>query len=54
MEITGQRYDFRGKTVAVIGGGNTAMDCCRTSIRCHADNVYVCTADRKRNACESN
>ncbi|MEJ5267364.1 MAG: molybdopterin-dependent oxidoreductase [Bacteroidales bacterium] len=41
MEITGQRYDFRGKTVAVIGGGNTAMDCCRTSIRCHADNVYV-------------
>ncbi len=41
MEITGQRYDFRGKTVAVIGGGNTAMDCCRTSIRCHADKVYV-------------
>ncbi|HNW74988.1 MAG TPA: 2Fe-2S iron-sulfur cluster-binding protein, partial [Bacteroidales bacterium] len=34
MEITGQRYDFRGKTIAVVGGGNTAMDCCRTSIRC--------------------
>ncbi len=41
MEVTGQRYDFRGKTIAVVGGGNTAMDCCRTSIRCHADKVYV-------------
>ena len=41
MEVTGQRYDFRGKTVAVVGGGNTAMDCCRTSKRCSADKVYV-------------
>ncbi len=41
MEATGQRYDFTGKTIAVIGGGNTAMDCCRTSIRCHAKKVYV-------------
>ena len=41
MEMTGQRYDFSGKTIAVVGGGNTAMDCCRTSIRCHADKVYV-------------
>jgi formate dehydrogenase major subunit len=41
MEVTGQRYDFRGKTVAVVGGGNTAMDCCRTSVRCRADKVYV-------------
>jgi formate dehydrogenase major subunit len=41
MEVTGQRYDFRGKTIAVVGGGNTAMDCCRTSIRCQADKVYV-------------
>ena len=41
MEATGQLYDFRGKTVAVVGGGNTAMDCCRTSIRCHAEKVYV-------------
>ncbi len=41
MEVTGQRYDFRGKTIAVVGGGNTAMDCCRTSIRCHAEKVYV-------------
>jgi formate dehydrogenase major subunit len=41
MEVTGQRYDFTGKTIAVIGGGNTAMDCCRTSIRCKAKKVYV-------------
>ena len=41
MEMTGQRYDFKGKRVAVVGGGNTAMDCCRTSIRCGADKVFV-------------
>jgi formate dehydrogenase major subunit len=41
MELTGKRYDFSGKTVAVIGGGNTAMDCCRSSIRCGAKKVYV-------------
>lgn len=41
MEMTGQRYDFKGKKVAVVGGGNTAMDCCRTSLRCGADKVYV-------------
>lgn len=41
MEMTGQRYDFTGKKVAVVGGGNTAMDCCRTSIRCGSTNVKV-------------
>lgn len=41
MEMTGQKYDFSGKTIAVVGGGNTAMDCCRTSIRCGAEKVYV-------------
>ncbi len=41
MEMTGQRYDFTGKKVAVVGGGNTAMDCCRTSVRCGAEKVYV-------------
>jgi formate dehydrogenase major subunit len=41
MEMTGKAADFKGKTVAVVGGGNTAMDCCRTSIRCGAEKVYV-------------
>ncbi|MFO8054563.1 MAG: FAD-dependent oxidoreductase [Bacteroidales bacterium] len=41
MEQTGQKYDFSGKKVAVVGGGNTAMDCCRTAVRCEAEKVYV-------------
>ncbi|MFW5974712.1 MAG: molybdopterin-dependent oxidoreductase, partial [Bacteroidota bacterium] len=41
MEMTGQKHDFSGKTVAVVGGGNTAMDCCRTAVRCNAEKVYV-------------
>jgi len=41
MEMTGQQYDFSGKTVGVVGGGNTAMDCCRTAVRCGAEKVYV-------------
>lgn len=41
MELTGQRYDFTGKKIAVIGGGNTAMDCCRTAMRCGGEKVYI-------------
>ncbi|MBT7994232.1 MAG: FAD-dependent oxidoreductase [Bacteroidetes bacterium] len=41
MEMTGQRYDFTGKKVIVVGGGNTAMDCCRTSLRCGSTDVKV-------------
>jgi len=32
---------FIGKRVVVLGGGFTAMDCCRTSVRFGADKVYV-------------
>ncbi|MCL2024040.1 MAG: FAD-dependent oxidoreductase, partial [Oscillospiraceae bacterium] len=31
---------FGGKSVAVVGGGNTAMDACRTAVRLGADKVY--------------
>ena len=30
-----------GRRVAVIGGGNTAMDACRCAVRCGAQKVYV-------------
>ena len=33
--------DLKGKRVAVCGGGNTAMDACRTAVRCGAETVYV-------------
>lgn len=41
MQMTGQKYDFAGKTIVVVGGGNTAMDCCRTAMRCGAKKVYI-------------
>ena len=31
---------IKGKIVAVIGGGNTAMDCCRSAVRLGASKVY--------------
>ena len=30
-----------GRRVAVVGGGNTAMDACRSAVRLGAENVYV-------------
>ena len=36
----GESIDI-GKSVAVVGGGNTAMDACRTAVRLGAENVYV-------------
>ncbi len=38
--IEGKPFDI-GKKVAVCGGGNTAMDTCRTAVRLGADEVYV-------------
>jgi len=34
-------FDCRGKNVAVFGGGNTAMDAVRTSLRLGAKNAYL-------------
>ncbi|MEA3496299.1 MAG: molybdopterin-dependent oxidoreductase, partial [Bacteroidota bacterium] len=41
MEVTGNKPDFSNKKVIVVGGGNTAMDCCRTSIRLGSTDVKV-------------
>ncbi len=41
MEMTGKPFDFTGKKVAIIGGGNTAMDCCRTALRCGAEKSII-------------
>ena len=38
---TGKHPDYTGKKVAVIGGGNVAMDCSRKIKRLGADKVYV-------------
>ena len=37
----GEVPDFTGKSVVVIGGGNVAMDCARTSVRAGAKEVVV-------------
>ncbi|MDR2543064.1 MAG: FAD-dependent oxidoreductase [Treponema sp.] len=37
----GQQPDFKGKKIAAVGGGNTAMDCVRTAIRLGAENVKL-------------
>ena len=36
-----RHIDSIGKRVVVIGGGNTAMDCCRTALRLGAEQVTV-------------
>jgi formate dehydrogenase major subunit len=38
---SGQEYDMHGMTVVVVGGGNTAMDASRTSLRLGAERVIV-------------
>ena len=38
--VTGEKPDI-GERVAIVGGGNTAMDACRTAVRVGAKEVYV-------------
>lgn len=37
----GKKPDYTGKTVAVIGGGNVAMDAARSALRCGAADVRI-------------
>lgn len=47
-EIGDDKYpDFKGKRVIVVGGGNVAMDCARTAIRCNAKTVSIVYRRRK-------
>jgi NADPH-dependent glutamate synthase beta subunit-like oxidoreductase len=43
-----QHVDRIGRRVVVIGGGNTAMDCCRTSLRLGASEVTVTVRSPRR------
>jgi len=38
---SGERLNFQGKRIAVIGGGNTAMDCASSAIRLGSEKVMV-------------
>ena len=45
----GDYPDFAGKKVVVVGGGNVAMDCARTSVRAgRRRSVGGCTGAAKR------
>ncbi|MBI4379474.1 MAG: FAD-dependent oxidoreductase [Nitrospinae bacterium] len=39
--VTTKCYTVKGKRVIVVGGGNVAMDCCRTPVRLGAEEVIV-------------
>ncbi|MCL2435037.1 MAG: FAD-dependent oxidoreductase [Lentimicrobiaceae bacterium] len=38
---TNNDTNLQGKRVVVVGGGNTAMDCCRSARRCGSEDVIV-------------
>jgi NADPH-dependent glutamate synthase beta subunit-like oxidoreductase len=43
----GELPDYTGKRVVVVGGGNVAMDCARSAVRCHAAEVQIVYRRRK-------
>lgn len=49
----GEKVDLTGKKVVVVGGGNTAMDACRSSLRMGATEV-VCLYRRTRKEMPAN
>lgn len=44
-----QSFERAGKRVMVIGGGDVAMDCARSSFRIGADEVYQCSLEDEKN-----
>ena len=46
LAANGQAPDLTGKRVALIGGGNVAMDAARTAVRLNAKSVHVFTRKR--------
>lgn len=44
----GHLPDYTGKRVLVIGGGNVAMDCARSAVRCNAEEVSIVYRRRQK------
>ena len=44
----GHLPDYTGKRVIVIGGGNVAMDCARSAVRCNAEEVSIIYRRRQK------
>mgnify|MGYP000706653551 CR=1 FL=1 len=51
MKAFREDYDTpiaHGKKVAVVGGGNVAMDCARSAVRCNAEEVSIIYRRRQK------
>jgi len=44
----GKKFDFAGKVVVVLGGGNTTIDCARTALRLEAKSVIIAYRRKKK------
>lgn len=44
----GNLPDYTGKRVLVVGGGNVAMDCARSAVRCNAEEVSIVYRRRQK------